>query len=179
MATLGVGPPTVIGIKELGAQSLENQIMAVSVNDRISENAKALAEKLKSKKNRQNDQKKVTTLMAGEKEATDSDEEENSEGHGKVLNDPGDGVNNAVGLIREYLSSPFTKRPTFRKIMTWQKDDDVIACPTCSTAFTFFNRRHHCRSCGGVFCADCLKPEALINYTDPQLICDTCSLRKY
>lgn len=36
----------------------------------------------------------------------------------------------------------------------WQKDDDVTACP-CGREFGFFVRKHHCRICGRIFCAQC------------------------
>ena len=37
----------------------------------------------------------------------------------------------------------------------WQEDGGVKACPLCDTKFTFFNRRHHCRKCGKIFCNKC------------------------
>lgn len=37
----------------------------------------------------------------------------------------------------------------------WQEDSGVKACPLCETKFTFFNRRHHCRKCGKIFCNKC------------------------
>jgi hypothetical protein len=38
---------------------------------------------------------------------------------------------------------------------TWVPDEAVHSCFTCSTPFTFLRRRHHCRACGNIFCAEC------------------------
>jgi hypothetical protein len=37
----------------------------------------------------------------------------------------------------------------------WQADAEVTNCPVCKNAFTFFYRKHHCRKCGRVVCANC------------------------
>lgn len=37
----------------------------------------------------------------------------------------------------------------------WQPDDEVITCPVCDTAFNWYYRKHHCRKCGKVVCANC------------------------
>ncbi|ORX80816.1 FYVE-domain-containing protein [Basidiobolus meristosporus CBS 931.73] len=37
----------------------------------------------------------------------------------------------------------------------WKSDDDVIFCTSCKMQFSFFERRHHCRRCGNIFCAKC------------------------
>ncbi|GMM31224.1 phosphatidylinositol-3-phosphate-binding ubiquitin-protein ligase [Martiniozyma asiatica (nom. inval.)] len=37
----------------------------------------------------------------------------------------------------------------------WLLDKDVKSCPCCQTKFTFFQRRHHCRRCGKIFCHQC------------------------
>lgn len=38
---------------------------------------------------------------------------------------------------------------------TMLDDDAVPACPLCCVLFSVVRRRHHCRSCGGVFCDGC------------------------
>mmetsp|Transcript_32321 Transcript_32321/g.31622 ORF Transcript_32321/g.31622 Transcript_32321/m.31622 type:complete len:111 (+) Transcript_32321:206-538(+) len=37
----------------------------------------------------------------------------------------------------------------------WVKDSKVKECSKCYKEFTFFNRRHHCRYCGRIFCKSC------------------------
>lgn len=37
----------------------------------------------------------------------------------------------------------------------WQPDDELSACSICGHAFTFLNRRHHCRRCGRLVCGPC------------------------
>ncbi|XP_055853485.1 lateral signaling target protein 2 homolog [Episyrphus balteatus] len=37
----------------------------------------------------------------------------------------------------------------------WVPDDKAPRCMSCTTPFTAFRRRHHCRNCGGVFCGVC------------------------
>ncbi len=37
----------------------------------------------------------------------------------------------------------------------WMDDKKCKNCYECDSAFTLFNRRHHCRKCGKVFCSKC------------------------
>ncbi|KAI8098935.1 uncharacterized protein BX664DRAFT_319960 [Halteromyces radiatus] len=50
--------------------------------------------------------------------------------------------------IRSEVTGPPTKDH-------WKIDNDVTSCayPNCSRIFGFFQRRHHCRKCGDIFCA--------------------------
>ncbi|KAK9467260.1 hypothetical protein V1512DRAFT_262320 [Lipomyces arxii] len=35
----------------------------------------------------------------------------------------------------------------------WVSDDSALSCQSCHKAFTFWERRHHCRRCGQIYCA--------------------------
>lgn len=39
----------------------------------------------------------------------------------------------------------------------WVNDDLVSNCTECTTKFSIFLRKHHCRKCGKIFCGDCSK----------------------
>ncbi|TPP46306.1 FYVE zinc finger family protein [Leishmania donovani] len=52
----------------------------------------------------------------------------------------------------------------------WVPDAHVVNCmaPGCSNSFSLFNRKHHCRMCGRVFCSSCCNnlvyiPAAVVN----------------
>ena len=38
---------------------------------------------------------------------------------------------------------------------TWELDENVFKCNSCYVDFTILVRRHHCRNCGKIFCANC------------------------
>lgn len=47
----------------------------------------------------------------------------------------------------------------------------------CGEAFGIFNRKHHCRNCGGAFCADHSDKAIVLphlNYEDHVRVCDNC-----
>ncbi|OMP86478.1 E3 ubiquitin-protein ligase PIB1 [Diplodia seriata] len=52
-------------------------------------------------------------------------------------------------------SSSVERRGSDLVIPPWQPDADVSYCPVCGTQFSFWYRKHHCRKCGRVVCANC------------------------
>ncbi|MCJ1350191.1 MAG: hypothetical protein MMC33_000172 [Icmadophila ericetorum] len=47
-------------------------------------------------------------------------------------------------------------RPNFEIVLPrWQPDHEVSECPICGKVFAFWFRKHHCRKCGRVVCANC------------------------
>lgn len=53
---------------------------------------------------------------------------------------------------------------------------DASHCQGCSSQFTFINRKHHCRRCGGLFCSSCTQQRMLLRGQgdSPVRICDPC-----
>mmetsp|Transcript_17440 Transcript_17440/g.28156 ORF Transcript_17440/g.28156 Transcript_17440/m.28156 type:complete len:335 (+) Transcript_17440:29-1033(+) len=57
----------------------------------------------------------------------------------------------------------------------WVPDSFSQSCMLCERAFGFWNRRHHCRSCGGLFDSACASNRArCLGYQSKQRICATC-----
>lgn len=52
----------------------------------------------------------------------------------------------------------------------WINDDLVINCYNCNKLFTLYNRKHHCRSCGKIFCSNCLLNNIYSNINSNKLI---------
>eukprot|EP00756_Hemistasia_phaeocysticola_P028868 Hpha_TRINITY_DN16197_c3_g4::TRINITY_DN16197_c3_g4_i1::g.5435::m.5435 len=62
----------------------------------------------------------------------------------------------------------------------WQHDRESEACSSCPQAFGIINRRHHCRLCGLLYCADCTQsrrvlPKCFGYGTGPVRVCDVCA----
>jgi hypothetical protein len=56
-------------------------------------------------------------------------------------------------------------------------DASVTSCCGCSVAFTFVQRRHHCRQCGLLYCARCTNSRAPVlqyGFTKPVRVCRKC-----
>nr|AVV26975.1 GTP-binding protein Rheb isoform 1 [Diplonema ambulator] len=62
----------------------------------------------------------------------------------------------------------------------WRPDSEVTNCEECKADFSFFNRRHHCRNCGGVFCNKCSNEKRVLGAEmgyggESQRVCKTCA----
>eukprot|EP01059_Diplonema_ambulator_P026381 TRINITY_DN43662_c0_g1_i1.p1 TRINITY_DN43662_c0_g1~~TRINITY_DN43662_c0_g1_i1.p1 ORF type:complete len:237 (+),score=17.78 TRINITY_DN43662_c0_g1_i1:68-712(+) len=60
----------------------------------------------------------------------------------------------------------------------WVSDKDVTDCSGCDAAFGFLRRKHHCRSCGGVFCHGCSSEKRVLvslGYENAVRVCDSCA----
>lgn len=68
--------------------------------------------------------------------------------------------------------------PVFFVKPVWQEDATAAACNACQENFTVTRRRHHCRACGKIFCADCsafkVELPAQFEYTGPERVCNAC-----
>ncbi|XP_062211485.1 1-phosphatidylinositol-3-phosphate 5-kinase FAB1B-like [Phragmites australis] len=64
----------------------------------------------------------------------------------------------------------------------WMPDHSCRVCYDCDTQFTIFNRRHHCRRCGRIFCGKCTAnsipissdPDRNVNEGDKIRVCNFC-----
>ncbi|XP_053149574.1 lateral signaling target protein 2 homolog [Hemicordylus capensis] len=59
----------------------------------------------------------------------------------------------------------------------WVPDSTCSHCMACHVSFTFLRRRHHCRSCGKIFCSRCsshLAPLPHFRQLKPVRVCTHC-----
>ncbi|XP_017775866.1 PREDICTED: WD repeat and FYVE domain-containing protein 3 isoform X2 [Nicrophorus vespilloides] len=59
----------------------------------------------------------------------------------------------------------------------WLKDEGADYCAGCNVKFTIYERKHHCRNCGQVFCSKCSRFESEISrlrILKPVRVCQSC-----
>uniref|UniRef100_K3X861 FYVE-type domain-containing protein n=1 Tax=Globisporangium ultimum (strain ATCC 200006 / CBS 805.95 / DAOM BR144) TaxID=431595 RepID=K3X861_GLOUD len=59
----------------------------------------------------------------------------------------------------------------------WVKNELIDACTLCSDAFDLFNRKHHCRGCGLVYCGKCTSGTDRVikfGFLEPVRLCQPC-----
>ena len=50
---------------------------------------------------------------------------------------------------------PVKRRSHEQAIVSWLPEESVKLCPNCARSFNLTRRKHHCRLCGSIMCADC------------------------
>ncbi|KAK4783149.1 hypothetical protein SAY86_007523 [Trapa natans] len=66
---------------------------------------------------------------------------------------PDNRLSELVDALKSWI--PSRAEPVKLSQVFWMPDRSCRVCYECDSQFTFFNRRHHCRLCGRVFCAKC------------------------
>uniref|UniRef100_A0A8D3DTY8 Early endosome antigen 1 n=1 Tax=Scophthalmus maximus TaxID=52904 RepID=A0A8D3DTY8_SCOMX len=57
----------------------------------------------------------------------------------------------------------------------WAEDHEVQNCMACGKGFSVTVRKHHCRHCGNIFCAECsIRNAKTPSSKKPVRVCDTC-----
>lgn len=84
----------------------------------------------------------------------------------------------SISLVHEVRE--YSRMAVLRSLGRWKKDDEVTKCDGCKNSFSFLVRKHHCRSCGGIFCHQCSSRSLVITIISPtvhQRVCDSCHVR--
>ncbi|KYQ89256.1 pleckstrin (PH) domain-containing protein [Tieghemostelium lacteum] len=81
-----------------------------------------------------------------------------------------------IGLQQEKRKTIKTEKITRAEAPLWVPDDTTPNCTQCNDAFSFINRRHHCRRCGLLVCGDCSSNKYKLPISDfkPVRVCNKC-----
>ncbi|XP_010937259.1 1-phosphatidylinositol-3-phosphate 5-kinase FAB1B [Elaeis guineensis] len=71
-----------------------------------------------------------------------------------------------VGILRSLI--PRRSEPANVSRDFWMPDHSCRVCYECDSQFTIFNRRHHCRLCGRIFCGRCTANSVPVLSDDPK-----------
>ncbi|CAM6041108.1 unnamed protein product [Sphagnum compactum] len=86
------------------------------------------------------------------------------------------GVQQRKGSIVDWVSIR-PRAVTQEEKQHWVPDEAATKCRNCNTVFSAFNRRHHCRNCGDVFCDSCTRGRTTLT-AEPDAevvrVCDRC-----
>lgn len=85
------------------------------------------------------------------------------------------GSDHSEDCLSEASWEPVDKKET--EVTRWVPDHMASHCFNCDCEFWLAKRRHHCRNCGNVFCAECCHLKLPIpdqQLYDPVLVCNSC-----
>ncbi|KAH0691092.1 hypothetical protein KY289_018450 [Solanum tuberosum] len=77
-----------------------------------------------------------------------------------------------LGLLKSWIPQRDSSADVSRDF--WMPDESCRVCYECDSLFTLFNRRHHCRLCGRVFCAKCTSNSIPVPPREPRLLQEEC-----
>nr|XP_016485016.1 PREDICTED: 1-phosphatidylinositol-3-phosphate 5-kinase FAB1B-like isoform X2 [Nicotiana tabacum] len=77
-----------------------------------------------------------------------------------------------VGLLKSWIPQRESSANVSRDF--WMPDHSCRVCYECDSLFTLFNRRHHCRLCGRVFCAKCTSNSVPAPSREPRSVQEEC-----
>ena len=61
------------------------------------------------------------------------------------------------------------------KSSEWVADHAATHCKGCDSGFSVTLRKHHCRNCGDIFCANCSQRKVMLpSSKNPVRVCDSC-----
>jgi len=85
------------------------------------------------------------------------------------------GTDSKLSQVTSTCSTSCNTNWRHRRELAWQADDASPTCLQCGAAFNFVRRRHHCRGCGRLLCADCTQYRAIIPQAEnKQRVCSRC-----
>uniref|UniRef100_A0A803M9P4 Phosphatidylinositol 3-phosphate 5-kinase type III n=1 Tax=Chenopodium quinoa TaxID=63459 RepID=A0A803M9P4_CHEQI len=70
-----------------------------------------------------------------------------------------------LGILKAWL--PWQSNSANVSRSFWMPDHSCRVCYECDAQFTIFNRRHHCRLCGRIFCGKCTENSVPARSVDP------------
>ncbi|CAL1528515.1 unnamed protein product [Lymnaea stagnalis] len=90
-------------------------------------------------------------------------------------------LDNSEAVQRDFVKLSQSLQIQLEKIrqaeneVRWQHEDDVDDCSNCRQPFSVTKRKHHCRHCGKIFCADCTTKSVNSGpHFRPAKVCDVC-----
>uniref|UniRef100_A0A8C5UH31 FYVE-type domain-containing protein n=1 Tax=Malurus cyaneus samueli TaxID=2593467 RepID=A0A8C5UH31_9PASS len=86
-------------------------------------------------------------------------------------------VSSQAESSEEHSASSEAGKGGARRLPEWVPDSTCSQCSACRSPFTLLRRRHHCRSCGKIFCARCSPNAAVLPHysqSKPVRVCTHC-----
>lgn len=67
-------------------------------------------------------------------------------------------------LTDHFDNTAISEQPNNLSHEHWKPNNAANNCFDCDRPFSLINRRHHCRKCGEIFCANCLLSKSKLNF---------------